>query len=1266
MLWVRVAVGGLPARDSIGALLHREEIPDRSLTQGNERFAVVALNGWEEPQLRNATAQFTVYRNKLDRTGATVAMSFPAILVQFDAATRIGILSYCDDFEYSADPGFHLQHGGTLSNVTTLRVSHGTWMSGPTPRRTAREQAFTVEAASYPSERSAHPSGNVSAPDLTRVVNPARLLLSEPDTLVGFVEYTQNNSTLTRLDHFSAAISLPVPQLIKATFAATPEQARYQIDLALEPSAGDFSVKHLRLHIRDGSPSALASLPPPSASGVFAPITEQSIELPRSSGSPDTWTASLPNPVAGQQQFCLLQLSWPMFPQARTPELYGKPFLIKVERRPTGLYPEVVGLPVDAAVSASEKTSGVQPAPVVEMQLEAAAQEVHLIAGGREALIHLSAAPFWKRFSFERNAWLPLPGNMANVSVTGDLDALFVLDRDTQEIRKFRLPGLELGGVRKLPPDDYLTALAGCNSGHAPLQIITATEAMSLDSETLQRRDAAWWTNAGQKPPIIVTGEPSTAGVRQTYFNSGDGLCVWRLGRYNQPYLYYNSDLRGLDFGYLGQSSNIGYGVPGVTGGFYLENGLRSRDTLGGKADEAGRPAAPWTAAPSALSENAPVIFRLLRPTPREMPPHPPRLGCFTFSGGLPFAEVDVPELAGLSNDESWPKDRWAFLDPYSQQLATLSADRKTWVVRKLILDENLGQPLLLNWPDTTVARGQSFRFEPRLAGGTEFTAELLGQSVHPAVNGRAGTVEFPISSNEFDAVKLLNFTVPGKDAAQVSYPIIVHVAGPPLPFVTPPLGSVDGLNEQGTGLASLGLSHEGLLPLAAELYEFTDPIREMYGPVAGCAVLLTASNRLDFFSLQTRRVVGAGVGAAKAAYYPAADGILEYDPAKRTLTRIGIPSGVRERVLALPPNVNIRGIGAGTDRGSPVTLAVETNQDQRSMRFGDLTITQTSFHDAAVVLDGLTLQAGTHVQPQNLEQFLGKRGANPDPFNGILGDLGPNPITLPTSRNGFLIWLPQRLLALGPNYGVAYPFAEGASRIALDHAFPGLPRGSKSGLMAFAGLYEAYRGGDHVGASDGYNELGATPDGLYQLRQVTTQRMEAVLEIRPAGDDKPLLRVARLAFSESGQTPDNTRATMRVQMLGDSGPLAVLSRSGRTLELTDLDVSVVMKSVAPDEFHVVSQPVPVIMEGATMQYQVRLNNPEAAQFCRLRSSIPDASISPTGLLSYTAPSSISGPTHVVVSIEVVGKKGQVVSQTFPIFVLPKPRPGFKSKVGEI
>ena len=80
--------------------------------------------------------------------------------------------------------------------------------------------------------------------------------------------------------------------------------------------------------------------------------------------------------------------------------------------------------------------------------------------------------------------------------------------------------------MRKLPPDDYLTVLAGCNSSHAPLQIITATEVMSLDPETLQRRDAAWWTNEGQKSPAVVTGEPRMAGVRRTYFNSGDGLCV--------------------------------------------------------------------------------------------------------------------------------------------------------------------------------------------------------------------------------------------------------------------------------------------------------------------------------------------------------------------------------------------------------------------------------------------------------------------------------------------------------------------------------------------------------------------------------------------------------------------------------------------------------------------------------------------------------------------------------------------------------------------
>ena len=111
---------------------------------------------------------------------------------------------------------------------------------------------------------------------------------------------------------------------------------------------------------------------------------------------------------------------------------------------------------------------------------------------------------------------------------------------------------------------------------------------------------------------------------------------------------------------------------------------------------------------------------------------------------------------------------------------------------------------------------------------------------------------------------------------------------------------------------------------LKAAIYPLANPVSEILGPVAGCAACITPLNHLDFFSLQTRRIVGSAAGPPGAFCHPGAGGLLEYDPGKQTLTRISVPGAVREQVLTFPANATLTGIGVGTDRSSPVTLALD------------------------------------------------------------------------------------------------------------------------------------------------------------------------------------------------------------------------------------------------------------------------------------------------------------------------------------------------------
>ncbi|MCE9554752.1 MAG: hypothetical protein K8T91_15460, partial [Planctomycetes bacterium] len=50
-----------------------------------------------------------------------------------------------------------------------------------------------------------------------------------------------------------------------------------------------------------------------------------------------------------------------------------------------------------------------------------------------------------------------------------------------------------------------------------------------------------------------------------------------------------------------------------------------------------------------------------------------------------------------------------------------------------------------------------------------------------------------------------------------------------------------------------------------------------------------------------------------------------------------------------------------------------------------------------------------------------------------------------------------------------------------------------------------------------------------------------------------------------------------------------------------------------------------------------------------------DTSVTPQGLLRYTAPAKVNAPTRVTFTVEILGKDGRTVLHQFPVFVLPTP-----------
>ncbi len=63
---------------------------------------------------------------------------------------------------------------------------------------------------------------------------------------------------------------------------------------------------------------------------------------------------------------------------------------------------------------------------------------------------------------------------------------------------------------------------------------------------------------------------------------------------------------------------------------------------------------------------------------------------------------------------------------------------------------------------------------------------------------------------------------------------------------------------------------------------------------------------------------------------------------------------------------------------------------------------------------------------------------------------------------------------------------------------------------------------------------------------------------------------------------------------------------------------------------------------------QGQVNNPAAVQTYRLQSAVPGAQLTPQGLLKYTVPAKVTDATRTNISIEIVGRKGQIYLQEFP------------------
>lgn len=355
---------------------------------------------------------------------------------------------------------------------------------------------------------------------------------------------------------------------------------------------------------------------------------------------------------------------------------------------------------------------------------------------------------------------------------------------------------------------------------------------------------------------------------------------------------------------------------------------------------------------------------------------------------------------------------------------------------------------------------------------------------------------------------------------------------------------------------------------------------------------------------------------------------------------------------MTLPAGLRLHALGVGTLAASPLTLLLEQLQGQTSQPLGNFTLTETRFDRNVVILDSRTLQAGAWGQ---LKMWPPPGPGAGNPFN--YGSLQEMPKPLATSHDGCFVTLPRSFLALGRDYTFAASFPEGAMPWQLDMGrYP--PSGSISGTIVANSMGTSFNGGVSDEFSQTHPNSHVTPCGRYRLVNPPASSGEgAGIEVRTVENNRELFRMGRPEFDHQdfdGYDKVKTQTiARRLTVLADDGPLVVLALGGRLLQIVSFDIPRIAQQLAPNEFHVTSQPPAWVMAGSRLEYQIAVNNPPAVAGFQLRDLAAGASLSSEGRLVYLAPQ-VTQPTRMQIPVEIRGKDGQTVIHTSTFFVLPR------------
>ncbi|MCF7786833.1 MAG: hypothetical protein K9N47_11970 [Prosthecobacter sp.] len=1298
---VRVTMAQTLVREQTGVLLRPESFVQSPLpAESLQRLVAVLLPAYDEAALRDPGCAIHVLRRKLDANDKPYVLQCQGALAHFDAKTHAALVQYTEDFACRLDGGLS-PGAGVGAGTAGLSLLAATYEVPPPPQPGQPPPSLPKRGnIPYAEQRGTMLPGGVAVAVLPASLQEGALRLEPAATTVDArVRVAAVLDGEGRLAGFASrkvpgeeswafqALALP-PAVEELRLLYVPQSV--ETGPLMKGTSWGQGWYHVTVKgvLKDPLKElqfcrvAVQNLPTPGfplAADVREnqqPLLHDGQLITVSIPADGSFRFELRLPKNAKSAFQLVQVqlvkkggSWDG--QAA---FHAAPFLIVSKSDEAGALATVLGLdaqggaakgmsngnanadasmPAALPANATPQTApgGGRPVPVVSTVQKTLSTESRILhgvplCGGREVLLRLEGAPYWKRLSLAEGKWLPLPAveDLGACHLAGNKDAIFVVHPSLREIRRYNATTLALEKTGRLPDGmSYQGVAAGCLTADGPVAVLTDSGALACDArELLVRKTPNLEQNAAMKlPPGFF------------YQAAGDGGAVWgrtygRSADQDRHRAYrYEDDVVGF--------SNILHREMAQTGRL---------PTMAATA--------PWDRGISGEGICAPLInspnFFLLTGNLRREERGPnaragaPRCTFYSFYADAPWATVDVPEARDVPPDEWRTFVERMWLDPESLTLAVWHAAEKITLhtLDKAALPQP-AVPVLLNYPDCHVPRGGSFHFKPQILGSD--AAEVsISEPPEGLTLGARGTVDWQAPQDMLPEHVTFGLKLAGAMPAQRACELKVKLRlGGQKPLVAVP-ASLSGTAAE-TAVAEMGQGKKArmpLVPLSFRHYMSSSPIEYVSPGLNDYLALQLRDRTLQLLSLKDWQVEGSRVLQETDCAFMAGDAVFIYNTATRVLTRHTLPGFTVTHHLPMPGKARLFGLAAGVTPSGPLTLLqveVVPHKISPTIMTDKLSVT---------ILDKQTLSLGRWAPYYHRE--------NPGILGSIIGSLLPQkkPVHIPCSNDGRVLNFPNGLFMISPGITVNFNYYRKPQDVPDWNSWgvhlslqpePSMttiasPMGGRmfSQGLVFFNNFPTFK------VAAWWQPSAISRCGNY-IATVKTEASHSVpltgqeINIFSAADGRPLLNLAGLDLLRlrDDMNPHDTGIDDKrplVTPLGDKNLLVLLSRGGTVLEAVDLDFERVCRLVNPATACFTSHPFPVVAEGRTLEYQVTVSNPEVVSSYELRDSTLGAEITPQGRFTYQAPPDMDRSRQFKIAVLIRFTNGETAVQEFPIYVI--------------